>query len=140
MRPAISVITLTVEDLDRAVHFYRDGLGWPTPGVVGRDLPNGAVAFFQLQGGLQLALWPRRSLLAETSLPDPGGTGGRVLISHNVSAAEQVQTVLDRAMSAGGRCVRKPHEACWGGRVAYFADPDEHLWEVVWNPKFSGLM
>jgi catechol 2,3-dioxygenase-like lactoylglutathione lyase family enzyme len=144
MRPAISVITLAVADLDRALRFYRDGLKWPTRGIVGADLPHGAVAFFDLQGGLKLALWPRASLIAETRLPgtdtDLGFRGARTLISHNVRSEQEVQAVLDQVIAAGGRCVRPVHEASWGGRVAYFADPDEHLWEVVWNPTFTGLL
>jgi catechol 2,3-dioxygenase-like lactoylglutathione lyase family enzyme len=140
MLPAISVITLAVDDLDRAVRFYRDGLGWPTRGIVGADLPNGAVAFFELRGGLQLALWPRTSLASETGLPDPGPSGLRSLLSHNVRSADEVDSVLAQALQAGARCVRSPHDAFWGGRVAYFADPESHLWEVVWNPRFTGLL
>ena len=62
MRPRITLITLGVDDLDRALRFYRDGLGLETQGVVGTEFEHGAVAFFDLQGGLKLALWPRTSI------------------------------------------------------------------------------
>src|SRR4051812_41305695 len=74
MQPRITLLTLGVADLERAVAFYRDGLGWPTQGIVGTEFENGAVCFFQLQAGLKLALWPRRSLAADSGLlPQEGG-------------------------------------------------------------------
>ncbi|MFZ9406511.1 MAG: VOC family protein [Burkholderiaceae bacterium] len=151
MSAAISVITLAVEDLERAVCFYRDGLGWSTKGIIGEGLPNARVAFFNLAGGQKLALWPRASLLAETGwaaasrgLSDPAsptrsaeGSPPRILLSHNVSDAEQVDQLLQRAVQAGACCVRAPYAPVWGGRVAFFTDLDAHLWELAWNPGFQ---
>ena len=153
--PSISVITLAVEDLERAVRFYRDGLGWPTRGIVGEGLANAQVAFFDMGGGLKLALWPSTSLMAETGwrTPSDASIGAahhllsglsvhapapRTLLSHNVSEAAQVEQVLQRALQAGARCVRAPYTPVWGGCVAFFADLDGHLWEVAWNPGFQG--
>lgn len=68
MKPSVSLITLGVDDLQRALAFYRDGLGWPTDGIVGREFEHGAVAFFDLQPGLRLALWPRASLGHDTGI------------------------------------------------------------------------
>lgn len=155
MQPSISVITLAVADLERAVRFYRDGLGWPTRGIVGADLPHGAVAFFELGGGLKLALWPQASLNHETAVHDAARAHEaaefrseaprqdrsllhppRTLLSHNVTTPERVAELLARALGAGARCVREPYQPVWGGCVAFFADPDEHLWEIAWNPAF----
>ena len=69
MKARISVITLGVDDLERAVRFYRDGLGLQTEGIVGQEYEFGSVAFFDLQGGLKLALWPRRSLAQDSGVP-----------------------------------------------------------------------
>jgi hypothetical protein len=137
MMPSISVITLAVADLERAVRFYRDGLGWPTRGIVGSELPYGAVAFFELSGGLKLALWPQTSLNHETGVDAEGGASlPRALLSHNVFTPERVAELLAKAIEAGARCVRAPYRPVWGGWVAFFADPDGHLWEIAWNPAF----
>lgn len=69
MKPRITVITLGVDDLERALRFYRDGLGLPTLGIVGTEFEHGAVAFFDLQHGLKLAIWPRTSLAHEARCP-----------------------------------------------------------------------
>ena len=69
MKPRITLITLGVDDLERAVRFYRDGLGFRTEGIVGQQFEHGAVAFFDLLGGLRLALWPRKSLAHDLGLP-----------------------------------------------------------------------
>jgi len=69
MNPHITLLTLGVDDLERAVAFYRDGLGFSTKGIIGKEFENGAVAFFNLQAGLKLALWPRKSLSADSGLP-----------------------------------------------------------------------
>lgn len=141
MQPSISVITLAVSDLERAVAFYRDGLGWPTRGIVGTELAHGAVAFFELGGGLKLALWPQSSLdhemgVAEQHKAPMGSPLRRTVLSHNVSTPERVSELLAQAQRAGARCLREPYQPVWGGCVAFFADPDEHLWEIAWNPAF----
>ena len=73
MDPRITLLTLGVDDLERAVAFYRDGLGFSTKGIIGAEFENGAVAFFNLQSSLKLALWPRKSLSADSGLPHPDG-------------------------------------------------------------------
>lgn len=133
MRPRISVITLCVDDLERAVRFYRDGLGFETPGIIGTEFEHGAVAFFDLQAGLKLAVWPRKSLAYETglSLERPSG----VTLGHNVSSKAEVDSVMQQAKNAGAAIVKPARETFWGGYAGYFQDPDTHLWEVVWNPE-----
>ncbi|MFC3338561.1 VOC family protein [Paracandidimonas soli] len=138
MQPGISTITLGVDDLQAAVAFYRDGLGLPTKGIIASHVPHGEVAFFQLQPGLKLALWPRASLAKDAGLPVGPASATEVLISHNVAARDDVEAVLDRARQAGATVLKEPGPAFWGGHTAYFQDPDGHLWEIVWNPKWQG--
>lgn len=135
MKPRLTVITLGVDDLDRAVSFYRDGLGLPTEGIIGQEFEHGAVAFFDLQGGLKLALWPRTSLSHDTSLPLAPRASTEFTLGHNVSSREEVDAVMAEARHAGATEVRPAQETFWGGYAGYFQDPDGHLWEVVWNPQ-----
>lgn len=137
MKPRITVITLAVADLDRAIAFYRDGMGLETAGIVGTQYPLGAAAFFHLEGGLTLALWPRTSLAAETGLPLDGPAATEVLIAHNVDSQAEVDAVIAQAAAAGARVVKPAQRLFWGGYGGYFADPDGHLWEVVHNPGFG---
>ena len=125
------------KDYARSVSFYRDGLGLPTEGVVGREFEHGAVAFFDLQPQLKLALWPRRSLAHDSGLPPDGPSATEVLLSHNVASRGAVDTVLAEAEKAGARRWKPAADTFWGGYSGYFQDPDGHLWEVVWNPKWE---
>ena len=135
MKPRITVITLCVDDLERAVCFYRDGLGLPTQGIIGKEFEYGAVAFFDLQPGLKLAIWPRKSLAhdAGVSIGSPSST--EISIGHNVSSIAEVDAVMEQAKSAGAVIVKPAQNTFWGGYAGYFQDPDHHLWEVVWNPQ-----
>ena len=134
MAPRITVLTLGVDDLDRAVRFYRDGLGLPTEGIVGTEFEHGAVAFFRLQGGVRLALWPRASLAYDAGLPLSAPGPPAVTIGHNVGSAAEVDAVMEQARAAGGVIVKAAGPTFWGGYAGYFQDPDSHLWDVVWNP------
>jgi catechol 2,3-dioxygenase-like lactoylglutathione lyase family enzyme len=135
MKARISMITLLVGDLERAVAFYRDGLGWATEGIVGQEFEHGAVAFFKLSGGLQLALWPRTSLAHDAGLELVVPTSPSALLAHNVATPQEVGAVLDEVRRAGGRIVKEAQDTFWGGHSGYFMDPDGHLWEVTWNPQ-----
>ena len=144
MKPHLTVITLGVDDLERAVAFYRDGLGLATQGIIGTELENGAVAFFNLQDGLKLALWPRRSLAADTGLPllsSPAQASSALEISlgHNVDSRDEVDVVMRQAAQAGARIVKPAQETFYGGYAGYFQDPDGHVWEVVFNPGLAEL-
>lgn len=134
MKPRITVITLGVDDLERAVAFYRDGLGFATEGIVGREIEHGAVAFFDLQHGLKLAIWPRASIAhdAGVALEPPSATN--FTLGHNVASRDEVDAVMSQAKAAGAVVVKAAAETAWGGYAGYFADPDGHLWEAVWNP------
>ena len=137
MKPRITVITLGVDDLERAVRFYRDGLGLETQGIVGKEYEHGAVAFFDLQSGLKLALWPRASLAHECAVEIKPRNPTEILLSHNVSSKAEVDAVMAQAQAAGAKIVKAAHQVFWGGYAGYFQDPDEHVWEVVWNPQWN---
>ena len=134
MKPRITLITLGVDDLGKAVRFYRDGLGLKTEGIVGKEFEHGAVAFFDLQGGLKLALWPRTSLAHDTGIDVSPGSPTEFSIGHNVASKAEVDTVMAQAAHAGATIVKPAHDTFWGGYAGYFQDPDAHLWEVAWNP------
>lgn len=135
MKPRVTLITLGVDDLPRAVAFYRDGLGWPTEGIVGEQFENGAVAFFDLAHGLRLALWPRTSLAKDTGLTLSARAATDFALAHNVASREEVDAVMLEAQRAGATVVKPAQETFWGGYAGYFQDPDGHLWEVAWNPQ-----
>jgi catechol 2,3-dioxygenase-like lactoylglutathione lyase family enzyme len=137
MQPRITLITLGVDDLPRAVAFYRDGLGLATDGIIGTEFEDGAVAFFDLQGGLKLALWPRGSLARDAGLSPTPHSPTEFSLAHNVASKAEVDAVLAQARAAGARIVREAADTAWGGYTGYFQDPDDHLWEVAWNPAWQ---
>ena len=137
MKPRITVITICVDDLERSVRFYRDGLGLKTEGIIGQEYEHGAVAFFDLQNGLKLALWPRQSLATECGLPLGPRSATELLLSHNVSSKAEVDALMVQAKAAGAVVVKAAQDTFWGGYAGYFQDPDEHVWEVVWNPHWT---
>jgi len=139
MQPRITFITLGVDDLERAVGFYRDGLGLATKGIVGSEFENGAVAFFNLQPGLKLALWPRRSLAADAGLPVQPASATEFSLAHNVASAADVDELMRRAERAGARIVKAAKTTFYGGYAGYFQDPDGHLWEIAFNPNLEAL-
>jgi catechol 2,3-dioxygenase-like lactoylglutathione lyase family enzyme len=135
MKPRITLITLGVDDLDRALRFYRDGLGLKTEGIIGREFEYGAVAFFEMQPGLGLALWPRQSLSHDSGLPVGKPSSTEFCLAHNVTSKAEVDAVMAQAESAGAVIVKTAQDTFYGGYAGYFQDPDEHLWEVAWNPQ-----
>jgi catechol 2,3-dioxygenase-like lactoylglutathione lyase family enzyme len=136
MEPRISVVTLGVDDLERSLRFYRDGLGLSTEGIVGREFEHGAVVFIELQAGLRLALWPRASIAHDARLAAGRKSPTEFTLGHNVSSKAEVDKVMAQAESAGAVVVKPAMETSWGGYAGYFQDPDSHLWEVVWNPQW----
>lgn len=135
MKPRITVITLCVDDLERAVNFYQHGLGFPTQGIIGKEFEHGAVAFFDLQPGLKLAIWPRKSLAHDAGVPSGIPNATELSLGHNVSSPAEVDAVMEQAKKAGAVIVKPAQKTFWGGYAGYFQDPDHHLWEVVWNPQ-----
>jgi uncharacterized protein len=144
MRSRIHVITLGVRDLQRSLAFYR-ALGLESPGVIGTEFvgddttPGGAAAMFELDDGLILSLYGRTDLAkdANASFDAPGR--GEFSIGHLVGSREEVDAVLAEAEAAGAALTDEPHERPWGIYSGYFRDPDGHLWEVIWNPRFDAV-
>jgi len=134
VKPRIAVLTLGVDDLHESLRFYRDGLGLPTEGIIGQEFEYGAVAFFDLQPGLRLALWPRASLSHDAGLPVQPPSATDLSIGHNVNSKAEVDVVMARAARAGAKIVKPAQDTFYGGYAGYFQDPDGHLWEVAWNP------
>ena len=134
------MITLAVDDLERALAFYRDGLGLESNGVIGtewtdeRTGAHGAVALFELDGHLILSLYPRSDLAkdAGTDLGSPQGTD--FSLGQLVRTQAEVDELLERAEAAGAT-ITEAHHRPWGIYSGYFRDPDGHLWEVICNPR-----
>jgi len=139
MTPHVTFITLGVDNLARAVAFYRDGLGWPTKGIVGTEFEHGAVAFFNLQPGLKLALWPRQSLAKDAGVPIQPPSATEFALAHNVNSPEAVEQLLHQAAQAGAKVVKPAQPTFYGGYAGYFQDPEGHLWEVAFNPGLAAL-
>ena len=137
MKPQVTVITVCVDDLERSLEFYRDGLGLKTEGIIGKEFEHGAVAFFDLQPGLKLAIWLRKSLAHDSGLPLGVPSPTELSLGHNVSSKAEVDAVMALAKSAGAVIVKPAQDTFWGGYAGYFQDPDQHVWEVVWNPQWA---
>jgi uncharacterized protein len=132
VEPRVSLLTLGVSDLERAIAFYRDGLGWPKSDVGGDE-----VAFIKT-GGVVIALFPRASFAADAGVDVEDIVHGgfpRFSLAHNVAEEGQVDWVLAEAAEAGATIVKEAQETFFG-RHGFFSDPDGFLWEVAWNPSF----
>jgi len=134
MEPRISLITLGVADLERSLVFYRDGLGLPTEGIIGKEFEHGAVVFFKLGGGLTLALWAQENIAFDTGLAKAPVSSTAFTLAHNTRTRDEVDAVMAAAGKAGARIVKAPQDTFYGGYAGYFQDPDGHLWEIAWNP------
>ena len=135
MKPSIKVITLVVNDLEKSLLFYRDGLGFPTEGIMGTEFEGGAVVFFQMNAGLILALYPRVQIAKDANLSLTPSSPVEFTIGHNVGSKAEVDAVMEEARQAGATIVDPPRDRVWGGYSGHFQDPDGHLWEIVWNPQ-----
>ena len=145
MKPRIHVITLAVSDLNRALGFYRDGLGLVSSGIIGAEFagddttPAGATAMFDLHGGLILALYPRTELAKDATIPFGPPKSGEFSIGHAVASKAAVDALLAQAVAAGATLTDRPHDRPWGIYSGYFRDLDGHLWEIVWNPELEDI-
>ncbi|MCB1742639.1 MAG: VOC family protein [Gammaproteobacteria bacterium] len=129
MKPRISMITLGVRDLDRAIEFYERGLGLPR-----MDSPP-EVAFFPLNG-TWLGLFSRDALAEDAGVASAGDGFAGFSVSHNLASEAEVDELFARAIVAGAISVKRPRPVYWGGYSGYFKDPDGHLWELAYNPHF----
>ena len=137
MRARIKVLTLGVDDLERSLAFYRDGMGLPTKGIIGQEFEDGAVVFFNLNDDLILALYPTASLSKDAKVEATQSRLGAVSIGHVVNSKEEVDQVMRQAEQAGAVITDPAHDRFWGGYSGYFHDPDGHLWEIAWNPEWT---
>ncbi len=137
MKPRIKVLTLGVDDLERSLAFYRNGMGLETKGITGQQFENGSVVFFYMNDDLILALWPTASLSKDAKVDATRTRLGAVSIGHIVKSKKEVDAVVEQARQAGAVVTDPPRDRFWGGYSGYFRDPDGHLWEIAWNPQFS---
>jgi len=132
MKPRIHVITLAVADLDRALAFYRDGLGFRTEGLIGTEfkgdetIPDGTPAVFHLHGGLMLSIYLRSELAKDAVVPLIAAKPGEFSIGHAVASRAEVDEVIAQAKAAGAAVTDSPHDRQWGIYSGYFQDPDGH--------------
>ncbi len=142
MDPRIDIITLAVADLQRGLEFYRDGLGLPSRGILGTEhagddvTPAGALALFELSNGLMLSLYPRTELAKDASIPLGPPRTGEFSIGQLVGSRDEVDALLAQAQAAGATLTDEAHDRPWGIYSGYFRDPDGHLWEIIYNPRF----
>ncbi len=140
MEPRVHTITLAVEDLDRALTFYRDGLGLPSDGVIGTEFHDdksgaaGAIAMFHLSGGLVLSLYPRSELAKDAGVPSGPPKDEEFSLGHFLGSRDEVDELVDRIARAGGSLLERPRERPWGIYSGYVQDPDGHLWEIMHSP------
>lgn len=137
MKPRINIVTLGVDDLERSLKFYRDGLGLPTKGIVGTEFEHGAVVFFDLLQGMKLALYPRSDLALDATIPLSPPSPTELSLGYNVNSREEVDKLMAEAVKAGATIIKPANNTFWGGYSGYFADPDGHLWEIAWAPNFN---
>ena len=135
MKPRITALTIGVSDLEASMAFYRR-LGLKTDGIVGQEFEYGAVAFFDLERGFKLCLWPRASIARDSGVAQSAASPTEFTIAHNVNSKEEVDAAMAAAKAAGARIVKQAGATFWGGYAGYFQDPDQHLWEVLWNPQW----
>ena len=143
MEARIDIITLAVADLERALGFYRDGLGLESRGVIGTEFvgdevePDGAIAMFELQGGVILCLYPRPELAKDAKVPLGAPKTGEFSIGQAVASKAEVDALLTQAQAAGATLTDRPHDRPWRIYSGYFRDPDGHLWEILYNPRLT---
>ena len=139
MQAKVFFITLAVSDLERAVSFYRDGLGWPTEGITGREFhdevtgADGTIAFFKLDGGLLLGLYERANLARDCGLPPGPPSSTEFSLGVPAGSQAEVDQLLRQAEAAGGTLTAPAHLRPFGVYSGYFTDPDGHLFEVAWD-------
>jgi catechol 2,3-dioxygenase-like lactoylglutathione lyase family enzyme len=137
MKPRIKVITLGVNDLEKSLAFYREGLGLHSEGIIGTEFEYGAVVFFDLDDGLILALYPRTSLAKDAYISETPPSPTEFSLGHTVGSREEVDAVMEQARRTGALITKEAQDTFWGGYAGYFQDPDGHLWEIAWNPAWE---
>ncbi len=128
MEQRVTIIGLGVSDLEVSNKFYKEKFGWKLMAS-----SNESISFFQLNGIL-LSLYPRAKL-AEDAQVSPEGSGFRgVTLAYNTSSKKEVDSLFEDFESKDVQIIKQPEEVFWGGYSGYIADPDDHLWEIAFNP------
>jgi uncharacterized glyoxalase superfamily protein PhnB len=135
MEPRFTVLTLGVADVERAFKFYREGLGFPSQGIIGKEFEHGEAAFFDLKYGMKLALYSRDNLAWDAKIVKDKNSATEFSIGYNVRSKDEVDAIMETAKKAGAFITKPAQQTFWGGYAGYFQDPDGHLWEIIWNPK-----
>jgi catechol 2,3-dioxygenase-like lactoylglutathione lyase family enzyme len=125
MQQQISVVTLGIADIARSRRFYVEGFGWKPV------FENPEIVFYQMNG-LMLGTWLAGAL--EADMQRSTVRPGTFALAHNVATREEVQPVIDRLAQYGGKVLRSGDAPPHGGFRGYVADPDDHAWEIAWNP------
>ena len=140
MKPRLNVVTLAVADLDKSLTFYRDGLGFPTEGIIGDEFvgtetePGGAIGYFEFENGLIFTLYPRSDLAKDSKRPLASASSVEFSLGYLAESKKEVDEIIDKAKEAGATITDQPHDRPWGIYSGYFADPDGHLWEIIYKP------
>lgn len=137
MNQRINILTLGVNDLNAALKFYRDGLGWKTKGIIATEFENGAIVVFDLDNGMKLSLYERKNLAWDCTLPLQPQSTTEFSLGYFVNSEKQVRVIMERAEKAGANIAKSPQKTFWGGYGGYFQDPDGHLWEIGYNPAWK---
>jgi uncharacterized protein len=134
MEARFTVLTLGVDNLEKAYKFYHEGLGLVSKGIVGKEFEHGEVAFFELKNGMTLALYSRDNLAWDSHLKKGSPSSTEFSIGYNTRSEAEVDSILVQAKKAGATIVKLAQKTFWGGYSGYFQDPDGHLWEIAFNP------
>ncbi len=126
----LHIITLGVRDLDTSKRFYAETLGWKLSST-----SDEGIAFFQA-GGVVLALFPRQELAKDALVSSEGNGFAGFTLAHNAHSEAEVDEIIRDLKAKGVKILKQPQKVFWGGYSSYFADPDDHLWEVAYNPFF----
>jgi uncharacterized glyoxalase superfamily protein PhnB len=137
VHPRISLVTIGAIDLPVLRSFYQK-LGWQET-----EFSNHQFSVFRT-AGVMLALFPLTELAkdAQISLDDWNQENiaqnqiriSKIALAINVDTPDEVDEMIQLISDAGGQILRGASDAFWGGRTAYFSDPEQNLWEVAWNP------
>jgi uncharacterized protein len=135
MEPRFSILTLGVNDIKKSYKFYHEGLGFPSKGIVGQEFEHGEAAFFGLKNGLILAIYSRKDLAWDSKVTESAAAVTEFSIGYLTKNKGEVDTIMQLAKKSGATITKPAQKAFWGGYAGYFQDPDDHLWEILWNPQ-----
>jgi predicted lactoylglutathione lyase len=130
MRARINIITLAVDDLEKSMQFYRDGLGLPTKGIQEGFSDH---VLFEMENGLSFVLFLRSETAKLANQPVTQKSSAESILSYFASSKQEINDILKRVEAAGGSMRGVPEDNPWG-YTAYFQDPDGHIWELLYSP------